>query len=243
MDNADKFVFPATDSLLSWQTQTVPNTSSIQTDISRHANTDIETSLLTADTNSRNALSYGMYLSRNKTISNIADDMIKQNSSYDNGASDTYARQGEINEWQAQNKLDTFFFLQCSFIYLMIVILLIFLRRFGAIPSSAFYWIIGFLTLILLGIFYNRASYTLFSRDKRYWNRRYLSLNAAEIPPGPACPTSENSITLDEAGSQLAEYVMGSSEEENNSSIRVTSSSADPFIDISNNKSFGAPYS
>jgi hypothetical protein len=242
MDNADKFVFPATDSLLSWQTRTVPNTSKIQSDINRHANTDIETSLLTADTNSRNALSYGMYLSRNKTISHIADDMIKQNSRYDNGASETYARQGEINEWQAQNKLDTFFFLQSTFIYLMIVILLIFLRRFGVLPSSSFYSILIFLTLILIGIFYNRASYTIFSRDKRYWNRRYLSLNAAAIPPPPACPTSDNSVNLDTLGEQASDYLFGTNDEEQNSAIRVTSSSADPFVDISKNVLHGAPY-
>jgi hypothetical protein len=82
----------------------------------------------------------------------------------------------------------------------------------------------------------------MFSRDKRYWNRRYLSLNAANIPPPPACPTSENSITLDEAGQQLGEYLMGSSEEEQNSAIRVTSSSADPFVNFSKNVLSGAPY-
>jgi hypothetical protein len=197
MANPDNFVFPAADSLASWQTQTMPDTKGIESTIYTNANNDIETSILTAETNSRSALSYGMYLSRNKTISGIVDDMMKQNSKYDNGESDTYTRQSEINEWQAQNKLDTFFFLQCMFIYLMIVILLIFLRRLEAIPSSAFYGIVTILTLILLGILYNRAAYTYFQRDKRYWNRRYISLADAgvfEKPPG--CPTPESSINI-----------------------------------------------
>jgi hypothetical protein len=35
---------------------------------------------------------------------------------------------------------------------------------------------------------------------------------------------------------------MGSSDEDQNSAIRVTSSSADPFVDISKNVLHGAPY-
>jgi hypothetical protein len=120
-----------------------------------------------------------MYLSRNKTVSDIANTLTKQNYLVKNGPSDTFTRQGEINEWQAQNKLDTLFFLQTLFIYLTAFVVLLFLRRYDLLPSPAFYLLSGILTVAVVGILWNRAYYTAFSRDKRYWNRRFIGLDTA----------------------------------------------------------------
>jgi hypothetical protein len=93
-----------------------------------------------------------------------------------NGSKDTYIRQGEINEWQAQNKLDTLFFLQTLFLFFTLMVVLMFLRRFSIVTTGMLYMIGGLFTVILVGILWNRASYTFNSRDPRYWNRRYIGL-------------------------------------------------------------------
>lgn len=129
-----------------------------------------------ADGASNNMLTYGVMLSRNKTIGDIATDLTQKNLKTANGSKDTYIRQGEINEWQAQNKLDTLFFLQTLFLFFTLMVVLAFLRRYNILTSGILYMIGGLFTVILVGILWNRASYTFNSRDSRYWNRRYIGL-------------------------------------------------------------------
>ena len=150
--------------------------------------TDLVNKITTADTNnfyqtinaadgaSNNMLTYGVMLSRNKTIDDIATDLTKKNEKSANGSKDTYIRQGEINEWQAQNKLDTLFFLQTLYLFFTLMVVLAFLRRYGILTTGILYMVGGLFTVILVGILWNRASYTFNSRDPRYWNRRYIGL-------------------------------------------------------------------
>jgi hypothetical protein len=173
------FVFPAADSIAARQAAVVPDPSGIISKINATEASNIQDALNGAGDKSANALTYGMYLSRNKTVSDIASTLTKQNYLVKNGPSDTYTRQGEINEWQAQNKLDTLFFLQTLFIYLTAFVVLLFLRRYDLLPSPAFYLLSGVLTVAVVGILWNRAYYTAFSRDKRYWNRRFIGLDSA----------------------------------------------------------------
>jgi hypothetical protein len=130
-----------------------------------------------ADGASNNSLTYAVMLSRNRTIADIATDMTAQNLQSTNGSKDTYSRQAEINEWQAQNKLDTLFFLQLTFLFFTLMVVLLFLRQYGMMTNGML-WIIASLFLVLLiGTLWNRASYTMNSRDQRYWNRRFLGLS------------------------------------------------------------------
>jgi galactokinase len=185
------FVFPATDALLSQNLATSIDATGIQNQIRTTENDNLTSSLNLANTNSNQALIYGMYLSRNKTISDAAVDLTVQNKMFDNGTSETYARQGEINEWQAQNKFDTLFFLQCVFIYLVAFIILVYIWRKGLLPSSTYYYVIIILTVVLICIFWNRYMYTTSYRDKRYWNRRYLGLDSSlNNTPPETCESS-----------------------------------------------------
>ena len=187
------FVFPATDALLSQNLATSIDATGIQNQIRTTENDNLTSSLNLANTNSNQALIYGMYLSRNKTISDAAVDLTVQNKMFDNGTSETYARQGEINEWQAQNKFDTLFFLQCVFIYLVAFIILVYIWRKGLLPSSTYYYIIVILTVVLICIFWNRYMYTTSYRDKRYWNRRYLGLDSSlNNTPPETCESNED---------------------------------------------------
>lgn len=133
--------------------------------------------LNSADGASNNSLTYGVLLSRNKTIGDIAKDMTAQNLQATNGSKDTYSRQAEINEWQAQNKLDTLFFLQLTFLFFTLMVVLLFLRQYGIMTNGMIWMVGGFCMLILVGTLWNRASYAMNSRDNRYWNRRFLGLS------------------------------------------------------------------
>ena len=161
--------------------------SALQTSVTNQQNANFIQGLNTADGMSNNALTYGVTLSRNLTINNIANDMINLNKSTEGGAKDTYARQGEINEWQAQNKLDTLFFLQLSFLYFTLIVVLVFLRQYGVLPNSVMWIIISLFGLILAGTLWNRASYTYNSRDKRHWNRRFIGLGDSGLSSKATC--------------------------------------------------------
>ena len=135
-----------------------------------------------------NTLNYGMMLNRNQTIQNIASDLTKENTKINKGgARDTFSRQSEINEWSAQNKFDTLFFLQTTFIYFCVLVISLYFRQYGLFPDVVLYIIGGFGLLILIGILWNRASYTSISRDKRYWNRRYLGLDDSALESKLVC--------------------------------------------------------
>jgi len=178
-------VFPATDSaaagnaLASQSSYTAPSNTIQQINTAEAAN--LYSAFNSAVDSSSSALNYGMYVYRNKTISDIASELTQKNNSVNNGESDTLTRQAEINEWQAQNKLDTFFFLQCSFVFLTLIIILLYLQRYGLIPNETFYLLTIIGTCILVGILWNRAYYTYQYRDKKSWNRRYIGLSAAGI--------------------------------------------------------------
>ena len=186
------YVFPAADSIAAQQAigSASVDPASLMNQINTSETGNLFDSLNSAAGNSSQALTYGMYMYRNKTISDIANDLTNKNKSVNNGASDTFARQGEIDEWQAQNKLDTFFFLQCLFLYLTSIIVLIFLQKFAIIPSSTIQLFIAILTIVLIGILWNRAYYTSKLRDKRYWNRRYIGLKDGGVYKATTCSSS-----------------------------------------------------
>jgi hypothetical protein len=192
-----RFVFPATDSAAASSALSSNPSSSTSANTINQINsaesTNLYNSFNSAVDSSSSALNYGMYVYRNKTISDIATELTQKNNSINNGESETLTRQAEINEWQAQNKLDTFFFLQCSFIFLTFVILLIYLQRYGLIPNETFYMLIFIGTIVLLGILWNRAYYTYNTRDKKSWNRRYIGLPEVGITPTPEsdCPAQD----------------------------------------------------
>ena len=184
------YAFPATDSSVVTSLQTTggtANTTNIVTNINQAETNSLFQSLNAAEQNSNTGLTYGAYLSRNLSLRNVAEDMRKENERVNNGAKDTYSRQAEINEWAAQNKMDTLFFLQLLFIYFSVIVVSLFLRQSGLLPNAVLYIVAGLGLLILIGVLWNRASYTTNSRDKRYWNRRYLGLDDAGLSAKLQC--------------------------------------------------------
>jgi hypothetical protein len=167
------------------------NPQTIVNQITTDINNNFNQSFSGAETASDGVVTYGRMIGRNMTLSKVASELNDENNSTVNESKmkrDTYTRQGEINEWQAQNKLDTLFFLQILFIFLGIVIVLMFLRQGGIVSTPALYMAVGIFLLVVIGVLWNRASYTEKSRDKRYWNRRYIGLADANLNTAQCAP-------------------------------------------------------
>jgi hypothetical protein len=143
-----------------------------------------------AEAISQQAKVYAYTLGTNASLSTIAKDLTDANNAINTGASGTYTRQSEINEWQAQNKMDTLFFLQLLFLALTLTVILVYLRQTGILPNSVMWMLVGFMVLILAGILWNRTSYTNVSRDPRYWNRRYIGLTDSGLSAKVQCSNS-----------------------------------------------------
>ena len=147
-------------------------------------------SLNAADSASNSSLAYAVLLSRNKTIDDIATDMTARNIRLQHGSKDTYIRQGQINEWQAQNKLDTLFFLQLTFLFFSLTVIFLFLRRYGIITNGMFWIFTGLFVFILGGVLWNRVAYTNNSRDQKSWNRRYIGLGDSLLSKSKDCESA-----------------------------------------------------
>ncbi len=190
MPSQPDYAFPAVDKELTLSvaaSERAAKVSQIQTDIQGVETSSFDSVYAPASSASQNALTYGFVLDRNNTIESIASDLTNENKSKMSSHRDTYSRQAEINEWEAQNKMDTLFFLQLVFIYLSILVVSLYLRQIGMFPSSVVGILAGIGLLVLGLILWNRASYTSSSRDQRYWNRRYLGLGDANLQSQIQC--------------------------------------------------------
>ena len=85
---------------------------------------------------------------------------------------DLAKRQYEINQWTAGDGMDTLFVYQQLLIIVCTVIVLLFLWRLSILSDLMFFGILFVLVCIFIFTIVNRAQYTKFIRDKRYWNRR-----------------------------------------------------------------------
>jgi len=103
---------------------------------------------------------------------------------------DLALRQYEINQWTSGNRADTLFVYQLIFIAVLVMALFTALWRAGMIGTG----FVGFLAIILIVIIVftivNRAQYTAFLRNKRYWNKREFPRFAAPSIPTPECPSA-----------------------------------------------------
>jgi hypothetical protein len=174
------YAFAGTDSAIVNSIRNNSNTQDYSTNINNTVNGNLISGLNASAGGSNEVLTYGMMVGRNISLDKIASDLKNKNDMLEKnaeGTKHTYTRQGEINEWQAQNKLDTLFFLQIMFLYLCILVVCIFLRQKGMMSNSTVWIVIIALGLVVLGVLWNRASYTSTTRDKRHWNRRFIGLD------------------------------------------------------------------
>jgi len=100
---------------------------------------------------------------------------------------DLAKRQTEINEWSYGNKRDTLFVYQALFIGLCLSVLLTFLWSRFIIGTGFYSALIFLIAIVFTLIVVDRAQYTNYLRDKRYWNRRIFREEAGKAIPIPSC--------------------------------------------------------
>lgn len=105
-------------------------------------------------------------------------------------------RQFEINEWYNQNKLETLFFLQIFFIVSMLMAVVIYLQKQGAITSETAALITVLLCVIVAATGVYRYYYTRRVRDTRLWHRRYFEKAPAPKPPVKCSPNGSVEFDL-----------------------------------------------
>jgi hypothetical protein len=128
---------------------------------------------LQSSTNTAHALYY--YGLRNADLSgaqNVALHTLTNSVQQMNSDTGLAKRQNQINEWTANNKLDTLFIYQQLLIILCATIILVYLLKRGLISTTVFFIVIGLLGLIFMFTIINRVQYTTKLRDKQYWNKR-----------------------------------------------------------------------
>lgn len=138
--------------------------------------------------NTQNNIFY--YYTRNKDLDTLQKDLLDR-TKYDVESTrhdkDLAQRQYEINEWSYGNKMDTLFVFQMILVGLALLAPLLYFSRQGLLPSSVLTGVAVLFAIIIALTVAVRAQYTLYSRDKRYWNRRQFDRQGGPPIPIPSC--------------------------------------------------------
>lgn len=114
--------------------------------------------------------------------SNIASVASTANQKHDNAM-----RQFEINEYSSANRQETLFVYQFIFFGVLGATVIGGFWRIGAVSGPLASFLTFILTAIVVFLIVYRAQYTIFKRDKRYWNKRRFE-SAGPITTLPNCP-------------------------------------------------------
>ena len=115
------------------------------------------------------------YHTRNKDLDKTQQAVLDKTTSDANAImfdSQNAKRQFEMNEWTANNKLDTLFFFQLLLITLTLMTPLLYMSKIGLIPNTVYYGVSMLIGIAVVLTLLVRAQYTMNTRDTRYWNRR-----------------------------------------------------------------------
>lgn len=161
---------------------------------------------LKANTNALHGLQY--YLKRNTQLNAVQKDIVgtvKAQAAAVQEDQNMAKRQNEINEWEVGNKRDTLFIYQMMLVGLSLTIILAFLMRIGIISDYLFYGLLFVLLVILTFTIVNRAQYTNFIRDRRFWNKRRFPTDTTPISTNLCLDVdSESGVSLtDMSGNSL----------------------------------------
>ncbi len=96
---------------------------------------------------------------------------------------DLATRQIEINEWSYHNKMDTLFVLQLTFLSVLFIAVLMYFHQIGYLGMAFIVYVGLILGVILLILIVNRATFTSYRRDPRFWNRRRFGEDNVQKSP------------------------------------------------------------
>lgn len=145
--------------------------------------TDTLTGLAAASRLRDNAFVHGLQSNYLQTTQSNLATVVDDSAQRKNNAT----RQFEINEWTTENRQETIFVYQFIFFGILIATILGGFYRTGLIsgPLASFLTFITLAIVVFLIVY--RAQYTIFKRDKRYWNKRRFE-SAGPIATLPNCP-------------------------------------------------------
>lgn len=104
-------------------------------------------------------------------------------------------RQYEINQWTSGNRLDTLFVYQIIFVSVLILAIFTGMWRAGFVSTGFLSLLMSLSLIVIILVIVNRAQYTAFSRDQRYWNKRSFTKIAGPSITPPDCPVIADVIT------------------------------------------------
>ena len=135
------------------------------------------------------------YDTRNTDLNNAQQNIIQMVSA--NAGSMTFdtdntRRQFLVNEYYAQNKLESLFFLQIAFLAMITSLIVITLGRMGVFP-----WLFGKYVVFIIAaaaaiLALYRFNYTRYTRDVRYWNKRKFSDSPGKLKADAVCSVAAN---------------------------------------------------
>ena len=182
---------------------------------------------LKANTNALHGLQY--YLKRNTQLNKVQEDIVgtvKAQAAAVQEDQNMAKRQNEINEWEAGNKRDTLFIYQMMLVGLSLTIILAYLMRIGVLGPYIFYGLVFALLVILIFTIVNRAQYTNFIRDRRFWNKRRFPTDTTPISTNLCLDlNSETGASLTDLSGNSIGSNIGSGLEQMGSSLGNTLSS------------------
>jgi hypothetical protein len=95
---------------------------------------------------------------------------------------DSIKRQIEINEWSYQNKMDTVFSMQITFIAIGLVGILFYFKNTGAVGAPFTYYTGAIVVILVALIIINRLFFTSARRDPRLWHRFRFGEDQTKVP-------------------------------------------------------------
>jgi hypothetical protein len=133
------------------------------------------------------------YDTRNSDLNNAQQNVISivsANNSSMTFDTDNTRRQFLVNEYYAQNKLESLFFLQVAFLAMITSLIVITLGKMGLVP-----WIFGKYIVFIIAsaaaiLALYRFNYTRYTRDVRYWNKRKFSDSPGALKAAELCATA-----------------------------------------------------
>jgi hypothetical protein len=138
------------------------------------------------------------YFKRNSDLLNVADVPLKtmeRDAAALRHDNQNAQRQYEINQWTSGNRQDTLFVYQIIFISVLVLAIFTGLWRAGIVGTGFLSLLTFMLLIVIVLVIINRAQYTAFTRDQRYWNKRHFPKFTGPVIPIPDCPTVTDTIT------------------------------------------------
>jgi len=136
-----------------------------------------------------------LYYKRNHDFLKMGEDPIRRMQADVNNLRedrDSAQRQYEINQWTSGNRSDTLFVYQVVFIAVLVQALFTGLWRLGIISSGFVGFLAFWLVVIVILTTVNRAQYTNYLRNKRYWNKKDFPRFSGPVIPTPDCPAASD---------------------------------------------------